>query len=89
MHPKSLLGDFPNDLLSDNHCILDLILIVLPSILKREFVAKRLALRVHIIGKTNKEVRWRGKLLLVSVFVMHREHELFQLYNSFIDCVCP
>ena len=89
MHTNVLLEDHSNDLLGSSYCNLDLILVMLPRILKRELVTKHVASLVHITGRTNEKVWWRGKLLLVNGIVIHREHELFQFYNGFVDCIWP
>ena len=82
-----LLKDHSNDLLRGSHYSLDLILVMLPRILKRELVTKHVALLAHITGRTTEKVWWCGKLLLVSVIVIHKEHELCQFYNSVVDCI--
>ena len=87
MHPKPLLGGLSNDLLRDKHSIIGLILIVLPHLLMKELVSKCLTLLAHVVGGSHNEVWWHGGVLPVGIFVIHREDELFQLFDGFVDCV--
>ena len=78
VHTKLLLEDHSHDLLRGSHCNLDLILVLLSRVLKRELVTKCLAPLAYITGRTNEKVWWCGKLLCVNINVINREHELCQ-----------